>query len=56
MSNEPERWPGPGEVPLAVTEHDGVQVDPILIDQAEFREAVRQSGASNLDLPVSLGL
>jgi hypothetical protein len=37
---------------LAVAEHDGVQVDLILIDQAKFSEAVRQVRASNFDLPV----
>jgi hypothetical protein len=39
-----------------VTWHDGVQVDSILIDQAEFSEALRQVRASNFDLPVALGL
>jgi hypothetical protein len=39
-----------------VTEHDGVQVDSILIDQAEFGEALRQVRASDFDLPVALGL
>ena len=39
-----------------MTEHDGVQVDSILIDQAKFGEASRQVRAGNLDLPVALGL
>jgi hypothetical protein len=34
MSHEVERRPGPGEKWFAVTEHNGVQVDSILIDQA----------------------
>src|SRR5687767_11271860 len=46
---------GSCEVWLAVTEHDGMQVDPILINQAEFGEALRQAWASNLDLPLALG-
>src|SRR5688572_12566006 len=39
MSHEAERRPGSGEIGLAVAEHDGVQVDPILIDQAKLGEA-----------------
>ena len=56
MSHEAERRQGPGEVWLAVTEHDGVQVDSIFIDQAKFGEALRQVRASNFDLSVALGL
>src|SRR5829696_8018888 len=53
--HQAEPRPGSGEVWLAVAEHDGVQVDPILIDQAKFGEAVRQVGTSNFDLAVALG-
>jgi hypothetical protein len=56
MSHEAERRLGSGEIWLAVTKHDGVQVDSILIDQAKFGEALRQVRASNFDLPVALGL
>src|SRR5262245_51279010 len=56
MSHKAERRPGSGEIWLAVTKHDGVQVDSILIDQAKFGEALRQAWASNFDLPVALGL
>src|SRR4249920_2622635 len=56
MSHKAERRPGPGEIWLAVTKHDGVQVDSIFIDQAKFGQAVRQVRASNFDLPVALGL
>jgi hypothetical protein len=56
MCHETERRPGSGEVRFAVTKHDGVQVDSILIDQAKFGEAVRQVRASNFNLPVALGL
>src|SRR5688572_6120025 len=56
MSHEAERRPGPGEIWLSVTQHDGVQVDSILIDQAKLGEAVREVRASNFDLPVALGL
>src|SRR5215813_4296785 len=52
ISHKAERRPGPCEIWLAVTKHDGVQVDSILIDQAEFGEASRQVRASNFDLPV----
>jgi hypothetical protein len=51
-----EPRPGAGEKWFAVTEHDGVQVNPIFIDQAKLSEAVRQVRASDLDLPVALGL
>jgi hypothetical protein len=47
---------GSCEERLAVTEHDRMQVDSILINQAEFGEAPGQAWASNLDLPVALGL
>src|ERR687889_450095 len=56
MSHKAERRPGSGEIWFAVTKHDGVQVDSILIDQAKFGEALRQDRASNFDLPVALGL
>src|SRR5574341_2613239 len=55
-SHKAERRPGSGEIWLAVTEHDGVQVDSILVDQAKIGEALRQVRASNFDLPVALGL
>ena len=56
MSDQAERRPGPREIWLAVTKHDGVQVDSILIDQAKFGQASRQGRASNFDLAVALGL
>src|SRR5690349_21648516 len=56
ISHKAEPRPGSGEIWLAVTKHDGVQVDSILIDQAKFGEALRQVRASNFDLPVALGL
>jgi hypothetical protein len=56
MSHKAERRPGPGEIWLAVTKHDGVQVDSILIDQAKLGQALRQVRPSNFDLPVALGL
>src|SRR5947209_9594005 len=56
ISHKAERRPGSGEIWLAVTKHDGVQVDSILVDQAKFGEALRQVRASNFDLPVALGL
>jgi len=54
-SHKAERRPGSGEIWLAVTKHDGVQVDSILIDQPKFGEALRQVRASNFDLPGALG-
>ncbi len=56
MSHRAERWPWPREIWLAVTKHDGMQVDSILIDQTKFGEAMRQVRAGNFDLPVDLGL
>jgi hypothetical protein len=56
MSHKTERRPGSGEIRLAVTEHDGVQVHSILIDQATLGEASRQVRARNFDLPVALDL
>jgi hypothetical protein len=55
VGHEAERWPGACEVGRAVTEYDRMQVDPILIDQAELGEAPGQAGAGNLHLPVALG-
>ena len=56
MSHEAEPRPGSGEIWLAMTKHDGMQVDSILIDQAKSGEAARQIRAGNFDLPVALGL
>ena len=56
MSHEAERRPGPGEIGFAVTKHNRVQVDSVLIDQARFGEAFRQGWASNFDLPRAFGL
>jgi hypothetical protein len=56
MSHKAERRPGSGEIWLAVTKHDGVQVDSIVIDQAKFGQALGQVRAGNFDLPVALGL
>ena len=56
MSHEAEPRPGSGEIGLAVTQHDGVQVHSILIDQAKVSEASRQVRAGNFDFPVALGL
>src|SRR4029453_19597779 len=56
IGHQAKRRPGSGEIGLAVTKHDGVQVDPIFIDQAKLGEALRQRRAGNLDLPAALGL
>src|SRR5262245_20694727 len=55
-SHKAERRPGSGEVWFAVTKHERVQVDSILIYEAKFGEAVRQVRASYFDLSVLLGL
>jgi hypothetical protein len=41
---------------LAVAKHDGVQVDPVVVNQAKLGEASRQIRAGDLDLLVLLGL
>src|ERR1700754_1600908 len=56
MSHKAEPRPGSGEIWLAVTKHDGVQVDSILIDQTKFGKALRQVRASNFDFAVARGL
>jgi hypothetical protein len=38
MSHKAERRPRSAEIWLALTKHDGVQVDSILIDEAKFSE------------------
>lgn len=49
-ADKAERRPGGGEIRLAVADHDGVQVDAILIDQAKLGEASGQVRASDFDL------
>jgi hypothetical protein len=56
VGHEAEGRPRSGEIRPAVTKHNGVQVDAILIDQAKLGEAVRQARASNFDLCIALGL
>ena len=56
MSHKAKRRPGPGEIWLAVTKHDGVQVDSILIDQASPVRLCAKSGPATSILPVALGL
>src|SRR5271157_5482628 len=56
IGHKAEPRPGSGEIWLAATKHDGVQVDSILIYQAKFGEALREVRASNFDLPVALCL
>jgi hypothetical protein len=54
MGHQAEWRAGSGEIGRAVTQHNGVQVDSILIDQSKFGEAVRQLRARHSDLPVAL--
>ena len=51
-----DRRPGAREEWLAVTKHDRVQVEAILIDQTEISEALRQFGSGNVDLAGKLSL
>src|SRR6185295_3898253 len=56
MGHETERRPGSGKIRLAVTKHDRVQIDAILIDQTKFSEASRQNCAGDFNLPGMPGL
>lgn len=56
MRHQAEPRPGAGEIGVAVTQYDRVQVNPILVDQAKFSEAVRQDRASHFDLAIVLSL
>ena len=53
---ETEWGAGAGEEGLAVTDDDGVEVDPGFVDQAQIGQASRQSGSCHLDLPLDPGL
>ena len=46
-----KRWPGAGEERLAATKHDGVEVDPILIDKTKLAQALRQVWSANGKFP-----
>ena len=54
--HQTERRPRSSEVWLPVTQHDGVQIDSILVDQAKLGETSRQVRTGNLYLPVVLDL
>lgn len=41
---------------LAGTEHDRIQVDPVLVDEAEFGEAAGQSGSAKLHITFVPGI
>src|SRR5690554_3575636 len=56
MRDQPQRWPGSGEIGRAVTKHDGVKVDAIFVDQSKIREACRQIRAGDFDLAIAPGL
>ena len=51
-----EQWSGAGEEWLAATEHDGVEVEPILIDETKVGQASRQVWSGDGNLPGALGL
>src|SRR5215467_10098776 len=50
-----EARPGAGEVWLARPEHDGMDVESILINQIKVGQARCQVGSGYLDLPIQLG-
>jgi hypothetical protein len=47
---EVERWPGAGDVRLALAKHERAEVETILVDQTEAGEARRQGGSRDVDL------
>src|SRR5579859_1652607 len=42
--DDAERWPGAGKVRLAAAQHEGAEVETVLVDQAKVGEARRQRG------------
>src|SRR6266850_1983078 len=51
-----ERRPGAGEEWLAATQHDGVEVEPILINETKIGQASRQLRSGDVDLACALSL
>ena len=51
-----ERRPGAGEEWLAATQHDGVEVESILIDKTKIGQASRQFWSGDFNLPDALSL
>ncbi len=54
--HQAERRPGAGEEWPATTEHDGVEVDSILVNQSEAGQASCQDWSGNLNFPSWLHL
>jgi len=50
-----EPRPGAGEEWLAMTKHDGMDVESILINQIKVGQAPCQVGSGYVDLPIQLG-
>src|SRR5215208_2367930 len=48
--DDAEGRPGAGEVRLAASEHEGAEVETILVDETEVGEARRQGGSRDVDL------
>lgn len=53
---EAERRRGAAEEQRAATKHDGVKVDPILVNKAKIGQAVRQLRSANAKLSGELSL
>ena len=51
-----ERRPGAGEEWLATTQHDGAEVESILIDETGIGQALRQDWAANVTLASQVSL
>src|SRR5258708_2807650 len=54
--NEAERWPGGAEEWLAGTKHERAEVETILVDKTELREAPRQIGPGDVDVALDFRL
>jgi hypothetical protein len=54
--HEAQRRPRAGEERLAATQHDGMEVQSILVDEAKVGQTSRELGSGNFNLPIALSL
>ena len=56
MGRQAQRWPRPREIRCPLTEHDGMPIDSIFIDQPGAGETSRKMWSGNLELALMRGL
>src|SRR5581483_6795878 len=56
VAHKAERRPGAGEEGLAATQHEGTEVESILVNKTKVGQASRELRSGNFDLPNSLSL